>query len=112
MNNRNPHPSKAKSLTVPCLVWLVVTIMGGSAWCGQIRIDSGEETDTVISVNPNTPSANPGTITIDSGPDQDTVTEANPPAPSENENQPLVITPEIRVREDAPWPRPRFSGKP
>ena len=112
MNNRNPNPSKVKSLGTACLAWIVATFLGSAAWGGEIRIESGEEKDTIISVNPNAPSTNPGSVIIESGENQDTVMEAHPQAPPETWTEPIIITPEIRVREHAPCPPQHSFGKP
>lgn len=115
MHNHKPFSSKAKTraaICAACAIWLGVLIPAIPTAGGEIRVESGEDTDTIISVNPAMPSAHPGSVVIESGEGEDTVMEANPPVPAEDSPQPLIITPEIRVREQEPWSRQRSSGKP
>lgn len=112
MHNRMPRSSKAKTRIATCLAGLFFCMSGHLAWSGEIRIESGEDKDTVIIVNPSAPTMNPGSTIIESGESKDAAMEANPPDAPENFPHPLIITPEIRVQEHEPWPPRRSSGNP
>ncbi len=111
MHNHKPLSSKAKTRAAILAICLAVLTSALPAAGGEIRVDSGEERDTTISVDPNAPSANPGAIIIESGEGEDTVMEINPPAPRPDSSQPIIVTPEIWVQEPAPWPHRRSSGR-
>jgi hypothetical protein len=112
LHNHKPLSSKAKTRAAVCAVWLAILVPVLPTAGGEIRVDSGEEMDTTISVDPNTPSTNPGTVVIKSGEGEDTVMEANPPESRPDASQPIIITPEIWVQEPEPWPHRRSSGRP
>ncbi len=112
MHNRMPRSSKAKTRIAACVTGLFFCMTGLLAWSGEIRIESGEGEDTLITVTPSASTINPGSTIIESDENEDTVMEANPPNAPENSLQPLIITPEIRVREHEPWPHRHSSGNP
>jgi len=98
-------PSKAKNWGLARMVlglaFLLLPIF--QAWGADILIDSGEQRDTVMQVGPGVGDGQENrNIRIESDPDNGTLIQVTPP-PSYYQNEsdigPIIVTPEIRLKE-------------
>ena len=83
------------------LSFLLLSIF--QAWGADILIDSGEQRDTVMQVGPGVGDGQEnGNILIESDPDNGTLIQVTPPPPlyqNESDIGPIIVTPEIRLKE-------------
>ena len=83
------------------LTFLFLSIF--QAWGADILIDSGEQRDTVMQVGPGVGDGlENGNIRIESDPDNGTLIQVTPPPPpyqNESDIGPIIVTPEIRLKE-------------
>ena len=103
MHKLTAAPSKAKNAAL-ARAWLILIclfLVTASPLSADIIIDSGKEKDTVIHVKPGAQNEyDPGGMVMESDPGNGSVLLVAPPrTPQEDTGIPVIVVPEINIKE-------------